>query len=50
MPAIQTLKPTQMSHIITFMQKKWHHPVTELTVSQWLEECSSRPAPLPNEE
>ena len=42
MPAIQTLKPTQMSHIITFMQEKWNHPVTELTVSKWLEECSSR--------
>ena len=42
MPAIQTLKPTQMSHIITFMQQKWNHPVTELTVSKWLEECNSR--------
>jgi mono/diheme cytochrome c family protein len=42
MPAIQTLKPTQMSHTITFMQQKWNHPVTDLTVSKWLEECSSR--------
>ncbi len=41
MPAIQTLKPTQMSHIITFLQQKWNHPVTELTVRKWLEECSS---------
>lgn len=39
MPAIQTLKPTQMSHIITFMQQKWNHPVTGNPVRKWLEKC-----------
>lgn len=41
MPAIRTLSATQISHMITFMQKKWDHPQTELTVSKWLEGCNS---------
>lgn len=42
MPAIDRLSPEQMSQIITFLQQKWSHPVTELNVNKWLEECSSR--------
>ena len=41
MPAIRTLSPEQIGHIITYMQKKWDHSQTELTVSKWLENCSS---------
>jgi mono/diheme cytochrome c family protein len=39
MPAIQQLKPEQISDIIQFLQTKWNHPVTELTVGTWLENC-----------
>ena len=39
MPAIQTLSPEQMSHIITSIQRKWNHPVTETPVKKWLENC-----------
>jgi len=40
MPAIRTLTPTQIGNIITFMQQKWNHPETELSVDKWLKECS----------
>jgi hypothetical protein len=39
MPAIQTLNPEQMGEIITYMQSKWNHPVTDLTVKKWLDNC-----------
>lgn len=40
MPAIQQLKPEQISDIIRFLQTKWNHPITEPTVGKWLEQCS----------
>lgn len=42
MPPIQIQSPEQMSDLITFMQKKWNHPQTDLTVGKWLESCSSK--------
>ena len=42
MPAIQSLKPDQINEIILYMQHKWNHPVTELSVSKWLEDCDTK--------
>lgn len=41
MPAIQQLSSEQINDTMRFMQNQWNHPVTELTVNKWLEECNS---------
>lgn len=41
MPGNERLSPEDMGHIISFLQKRWNHPASELIVKEWLNNCHS---------
>lgn len=41
MPGNERLSPDDMRHIISSLQKRWNHPVSELSVKEWLNNCNN---------
>jgi cytochrome c len=40
MPGNERLAPEDMRHIISFLQKRWNHPASEISVTEWLNNCN----------